>query len=131
MSLVGGEAGMLDGADAATELPVDRPAPEIAWSGALFVFTGKFAFGPRIDCERQAARRGGLCERSVTQKTRYLIIGTFGSRDWVHTPFGRKIEKALKYRAAGHPVAIVAEEHWTRCLDASRSVRTQEGREGD
>ena len=32
------------------------------------------------------------------------LVGTFGSRDLVHTPFGRKIEKAVKYREAGLPL---------------------------
>lgn len=90
----------------------------LVWRRSIFVFTGKFAFGPRAECQRQAVARGGLCEENVTQRTTYLIIGTFGSRDWVHTPFGRKIEKAVKYREAGLGVAIVAEEHWAGCLAA-------------
>jgi hypothetical protein len=116
-ALVGGTAGVIAGADAATELPVDRPVPAIIWRGSVFVFTGKFAFGTRADCQRQALQRGGLCEQNVTQRTRYLIIGTFGSRDWVHTPFGRKIEKAVQYRASGQRLAIVAEAHWAGWLD--------------
>lgn len=115
-SIVGGKAGIIVGEDAATELPVDRPPPEILWTGCVFVFTGKFAFGPRADCERQAVKLGGACERAVTRRTRYLIIGTFGNRDWVHTSFGRKIEKAVQYRDDGLPLAIVAEDHWASAL---------------
>jgi NAD-dependent DNA ligase len=80
------------------------------------VFTGKFAFGPRADCERQVIKLGAACERAITHRTRYLVIGTFGSRDWVHTSFGRKIEKAVQYRDDGHPLAIVAEDHWASSL---------------
>ena len=115
-AIVGGTAGVVCGADAATALPVDDPPPELVWRDSVFVYTGRFAFGTRADCQRQALRRGGICEGNVTQRTRYLIIGTFGSRDWVHTPFGRKIETAVKYREAGLDLAIVAEEHWARCL---------------
>lgn len=115
-SMVGGNAGIIAGKDAAAELPVDRPQPTISWSGAIFVFTGKFAFGPRSACEREAAKLGGVCEGRVSRRTNYLVIGTFGSRDWVHTPFGRKIEKAVEYRAKGIPLAIISEDHWADAL---------------
>ena len=82
----------------------------------MSVFTGKFAFGPRSDCERAVIKLKGICERGVTKRTDYLIIGTFGSRDWVHTSFGRKIEQAVDYRDAGESLAIVAEENWVRAL---------------
>jgi hypothetical protein len=115
-SLVGGTAGIIVGEDAATELPLDRPPPVIRWSEAVFVFTGKFAFGPRRDCERQVHNLGGLCEPGITRRTNYVVIGTFGSRDWAHTSFGRKIEKAVGYREAGVPLAILAEDHWAASL---------------
>lgn len=56
-----------------------------------------------------------MCDGNITRRTSYLVIGTFGSRDWVHTAFGRKIEKAVSYREAV-PLRIVAEEHWVRTL---------------
>jgi hypothetical protein len=115
-SLVGGTAGIIVGEDAATELPLDRPAPVIRWKASVFVFTGKFAFGPRRDCERQVHNVGGLCEPSITRRTNYVVIGTFGSRDWLHTSFGRKIEKAVGYRESGVPLAIMAEDHWAASL---------------
>jgi NAD-dependent DNA ligase len=115
-ALVGGRAGMVCGEDASTELPLDQPPPQLWWRGSIFVFTGKFAFGTRADCERQIVTLGGLPERTITRRTRYLIIGTFGSRDWVHTSFGRKIEKAVEYRENGLPLAIVAEEYWAASL---------------
>jgi len=115
-SIVGGKAGIITGEDAACELPVDRPPPKLKWTDSVFVFTGKFAFGPRLDCERAVIKLKGVCERGVTKRTDYLIIGTFGSRDWVHTSFGRKIEQAVEYRDAGESLAIVGEEHWVRAL---------------
>jgi NAD-dependent DNA ligase len=115
-AVVGGKAGIIAGKDAATDLPVDRPPPKFVWTDSVFVFTGKFAFGPRIACERAVVKLKGACERSVTKETDYLIIGTFGSRDWVHTSFGRKIQKAVEYREAGTPLAIAAEDHWVSAL---------------
>ncbi len=114
--IVGGTAGVVAGADAATELPLDRPPPRIAWTGSVFVFTGKFVFGPRAACERQVTTLGGLAEKIVTKRTRYLVLGTLASRDWIQTSFGRKIESAVEYREAGVPLAIVGEDHWAASL---------------
>ena len=88
------------------------------WGGRIFVFTGQMAFGPRQDCQRHVELFGGLCEASVTRRTNYLVIGTFASRDWAHTSFGRKIEKAVGLRDRGQPLAIVAEHHWAAQLPA-------------
>jgi NAD-dependent DNA ligase len=115
-SIVGGEAGLVLGEDAATDLPLDRPAPDIRWTGSVFVCTGKFAFGPRPACEDQVRRSGGICEPRITRRTDYLVIGTFASRDWIQTSFGRKIEKAVQYRDRGSLRAIVGEDHWASSL---------------
>ena len=118
--LVGGEAGLIGTGNAATTLPLDKPAPSITFRDQVFVLTGKFAFGPRTECERFTAEAGGLCEDNVTLKTRYLVIGTFGSRDWIHTSHGRKIERVLAYRKSGARIAIVGEDHWAASLPKSR-----------
>jgi len=115
-SLVGGELSAVCDADAATTLPLDQPPPTIEWSGQIYVFTGKFAWGTRRDCEREVVNRGGTCDPNVTKRTAFLVIGTFGSRDWVHTAFGRKIDKAVSYRQAGASLRIVAEDHWANSL---------------
>jgi NAD-dependent DNA ligase len=115
-SIVGGTAGIILGEDASTELPLDVPPPPLKWAGSTFVFTGKFAFGTRADCQRQVTKLGAVCNSDVTRSTDYLIIGTFGSRDWVHTSFGRKIEKAVQYREAECRLSIVGEDHWVSCI---------------
>jgi NAD-dependent DNA ligase len=118
-SIVGGTAGIILGEDAATELPLDVPPPALKWAGSTFVFTGKFAFGTRAECQRQVSSLGALCNADVTRSTDYLVIGTFGSRDWVHTSFGRKIEKAVQYREAERHLSIVGEDYWVRCVEAA------------
>lgn len=110
--IVGGQAGILVGASTATELPLDRPPPVIAFQDCGFVFTGKFAFGPRAACEEAVQRLGGWCAPSVTRQTRYLVIGTFGSRDWIQSSHGRKIEKAVGYRDMRGAPFIIGEDHW-------------------
>jgi NAD-dependent DNA ligase len=118
-SIVGGKAGIILGEDASTQLPLDVPPPAFNWSGSTFVFTGKFAFGTRADCQRQVTRLGAICSSDVTRLTDYLVIGTFGSRDWLHTSFGRKIEKAVDYRESDRRLSIVGEEYWVTCIEAA------------
>lgn len=114
--IVGGKVTMeLRDQDGAA-MPFDAPPPTIAWTGSLFVFTGQFAYGTRRTCEGEVLERGGRCAANVTRDADYLVIGTFGSRDWVHTSFGRKIQKAVEYRAKGLPLRIVGEDHWAASL---------------
>lgn len=114
--LVGGRAGMIGGEDAASTLPVDDPLPVIEVPDRVFVLTGRFALGPRDACERELRKIGGWPERDVTMRTDYLVIGTFSSRDWAQTSFGRKIEKAIKYRTKRGRPFIVPEDHWAASI---------------
>lgn len=114
--VVGGDAGVLSQHGATTELPFDRPAPTIIWQGRVFVFTGKMACGTRKHCQDAAVGRGGVSDGTVTRRTNYLVLGAFGSRDWKHTSFGRKIEDAVALRDAGQSLAIISEQHWVRSV---------------
>lgn len=115
--LVGGTASILLGYDGATTLPLDDPAPTIGWGpNNVFVFTGRFAYGTRPDCAHEATARGSACESNVTQRTTFLVIGTFGSEDWKHSAYGLKVQKAVKLRAEGFPIRIVGEDHWANAL---------------
>ncbi len=115
--LVGGEAGLIGGESSSTELPLDSPPPPVQFSGKSFVLTGKFAMGPRKACEALIVSHGGVCKRSVIATLDYLVIGSFGSRDWIQTSHGRKIEKAMQLKKDGRQVAIVGECHWATELE--------------
>jgi len=114
--LVGGTESVLLGYDGATSLPLDYPPPLIIFERELYVFTGRFAYGPRRECEREVLTRGGGVSDGVTQETSFLVVGTFGSRDWVHTPYGRKILRAVELRNTGFAIRIVGEDHWADAL---------------
>lgn len=117
LSLVGGNTAPMYGARSdATTLPLCRPKPAVEFQNRFFCFTGAFASGPRIWCEQQVLERGGSAASNITQKLSYLVIGEIGSRDWAHSTFGRKIQKAVEYRAKGVPIKIISEEHWYGCL---------------
>lgn len=95
-----------------TSLPLCSPAPELVFQGMLFCFTGKFVTGSRKQVEGLAVSRGAQIKPNPTQDTDYLVIGSVGSTDWIHSTHGRKIEKAVELKTKGFPIGIVSEEHW-------------------
>lgn len=101
-----------------SELPLDNPLPEkVDFCGNEFVPTGRFAFGTRQKVFEAITSLNGIPKDGFpTQSTRYLVIGVFASRDWYHTNYGRKIERAVELRSEGHPISILSEEHWRSFL---------------
>jgi NAD-dependent DNA ligase len=99
-----------------TSLPFTRPIPEIVFPRCTFCLTGRFALGPRKECEKEIKSLGGVLSKNVTMKTEYVVIGSIGSEAWIHSNYGRKIEKAVEYREKGHNVAIVPEDLWVQAM---------------
>ena len=114
--LVGGKTGIIATQTASTSLPIDRPIAKIVFNRKRYVFTGKFAFGPRDVCEKETKKAGAACDSAITKRTNFLVIGTFGSRDWIQTSYGRKIEKAVSLKQKGVPITIVSEDTWAASL---------------
>ena len=102
-----------------TTLPFNSPPPEaVSFTNRLFNITGKFAFGARQKVVDAIAQKGGFAKDAMpSQESNYLVIGVFASRDWVHTNFGRKIERGIELRDSGSGLVIISEEHWKRFLD--------------
>jgi len=98
--------------DTSTRLPLTIPAPSIVFPQRRFCFTGKFYFGTRKACAEAITIRGGLIDETVLAGTMYLVIGEIGSRDWIHSTHGRKIEAAIEWNSKGSGIGIVSEEHW-------------------
>jgi NAD-dependent DNA ligase len=113
MSTVGGnKATQIGESSDSTSLPVTRPAPAIVFAERSFCFTGKFFSGTRDWCHQQVIARGGVPADGITKKLHYLVIGEIGSRDWLHSTYGTKIQKAASYAEAGASLVIVSEEYW-------------------
>jgi NAD-dependent DNA ligase len=115
VSLVGGEHAS-DSASLATSLPLDNPQPRVEHAGASFVVTGTFAFGPRVSVVRAIEDRGGRLMAAVSPRTSYVVVGEVGSRDWVHSSFGRKIQAAADLRSEGHQIRLISERRWCEFL---------------
>lgn len=120
LAAVGGNTAPMNGqASDSSSLPYCKPAPILSFEQRVFCFTGKFQSGTRNWCEDQIAERGGIPSGSINKKLHYLVIGDIGSRDWLHSTHGTKIEKAMEYRAAGVALNIVGEEHWFDSISQS------------
>ena len=50
---------------------------------------------------------------------RYLLVGTVGSEEWLHSTHGTKIIRAVELKREGRPLAIVSERPWTATLAAT------------
>lgn len=100
------------GDSASTALPFDDPAPRVNFHGEIFCLTGKFVAGPRRELEEAISQKGGKCKSAPCKKTSFLVVGEIGSRDWIHSSFGRKIEKAVELRDGGAGIAIIPEERF-------------------
>ena len=111
-----GERSTFEEPNRSTSLPLSQPVPVIDHRGKTFCLTGRFVFGPVIECEDTIREVGGVIAQTPTRETDYLVIGELCSPDWVHTTFGRSIEKAIELRDQGHTIEIVSEEHWVNSL---------------
>ncbi len=97
-------------------IQADLMATKVLFDGSAFCFTGKFAFGSRRECEEETERLGGIIKDNLTKKVDYLVLGCFGSDAWIHSSFGRKIEKAQELRQQGADILIVEEQTWAEQL---------------
>jgi NAD-dependent DNA ligase len=68
------------------------------------------------DCKRAVENAGGF-EVSLKKATDYLVIGNYATDSWIHSSYGRKIEKAMEMKQKGHHIKIISESHWVDFLD--------------
>lgn len=99
-----------------SSLPLNDPVPELEWFDRVFLFTGVMAYGPRKDCEALVIERGGVIGNSVSKKVHFLVVGSIGNEQWLHSAYGTKIKKAVELRNSGAPIAIISETHWQQVL---------------
>lgn len=114
-----GESSPLQEPNHSTLLPLTKPEPIIEFTGKTFCLTGKFVFGSTKDCEDTISEIGGSLVNQPTQNTDYLVIGEFCSPDWIHTTFGRSIERAIELESQGNDIKIISERQWVNGMAAA------------
>lgn len=100
----------------ATDLPVDVPAPEVVFEGRTFVFAGELAYGPSRTCEREVLELGGECDRTVSRRTDYVVLGSLSAGEWAQDAVGPVLDAVVRYRARGVSIAVISEECWADAL---------------
>lgn len=109
---ISGDSSVIGELAKTTSLPINHPLPPIEFKDSEFLFTGTCAYGTRKECQAVIHSLGGIIAKGVTMNLDYLVLGTYVTDSWIHETYGRKIEKAMKYRGEGVPIKIVTEEHW-------------------
>lgn len=84
-------------------------APEVAFRGSTFCFSGASSKYKRSDFEALVRELGGEPLSNVSAKLNYLVIGADGNPCWAFACYGRKVEKAVELRRKGVRVVIVHE----------------------
>lgn len=82
---------------------------EIDFDGSVFCFTGESERMKRKDIGEVITSFGGIFKNSVTNKTRYLIVGNKGNPCWAFSCYGRKVEEAIERRKNGQHLTIINE----------------------
>lgn len=95
--------------------------PNIDFDGKTFCVTGVLKSGARAELENLISDLGGIPVKSVSKKTDYLIVGDNGNQSWAFACYGRKVEKALEMRKAGHQICLV---HEYDLMDAIEDMRS-------
>jgi hypothetical protein len=109
-------AGLGSGFAPATDLPISRPEPEVVFEGSTFVFAGELAFGPIRACEREVEELGGRCERAVSRRTDFVVIGGLSALEWCQSGFGEVMDEVVQHRARGAEISVISEDHWAMAV---------------
>lgn len=102
-------SGELSSSVCSTKQPLDE-ITELCIKGAKVAPTGKFSGLSRRELGAIIESHGGVLQSRPNQETNYVVVGSLGSRDWITSSAGRKIEHAIKLRDSGCGVKIIAEE---------------------
>lgn len=102
--------------DAPSSLPLTQPPPHVEYSGMTFCLTGTFIYGPRRVVEAAIVEQGGRMSKEPSAKTNFLVVGATVTPSWKYGTHGLKIEGAMEMIAAGYPLAIISEAHWSSSL---------------
>lgn len=104
-----------------TTLPLDEPPPQVVFEGKHFLLTGTFSccISNRNECEKEIEARKGKVLKGIRHDVDYVVVGTYATDAWKHGSYGKKIEKAIKYREKYCRLAIISEKYFLKALEES------------
>lgn len=91
--------------------------PQIEFEGKTFCITGVLRSGSRSSLQKSIQSLGGIPTNSISRNTDYLIVGDNGNPAWAFSCYGRKVEKAIELRKAGHTITLIHEFDFTDILE--------------
>jgi NAD-dependent DNA ligase len=91
--------------------------PNVVFLGKTFCITGVLKRNKREKVHDEIIRLGGIPTESITKKTDYLIVGDNGNPAWAFSCYGRKVEKAINLRKAGHTITLIHEFDFADLLE--------------
>jgi NAD-dependent DNA ligase len=94
--------------------------PEIIFAEKSFCLTGESRRATRVAIAEKIESIGGKVIGNVREDLDYLIICAAGNYCWAFSCFGRKVERAVKYRKKGAMLTIAHENDlWDAIADNS------------
>lgn len=101
-----------------TKIPFTKPVPVIV-PGMSLCFTGKMSYGPRNICMAMSEARGFPCTDEIVTDLECLVVGKIGSRDWIHSSHGRKIEQVVYFNKCSNAnIKIIGEDTWLEAMQS-------------
>lgn len=92
--------------------------PEIIFEDKLFCLTGESPRATKMDISLKIENVGGKIIDNVRKDLDYLIVLADGNSCWAFSCYGRKVEKAMKYRKDGLHIVIAHENDlWDAIAD--------------
>ena len=94
--------------DASTEIWQDD-VESVKVLDSSFCLTGDFVSGDRNAVDTMLRCMGAQISLTVNPAVDYLVIGSLASRNWLYTPHGSKLERALLLKRESTPIVIITE----------------------
>ncbi|WP_374030021.1 BRCT domain-containing protein [Bdellovibrio bacteriovorus] len=83
--------------------------PDIEVYERTFCLTGESKKYSRDEITDKIFECGGIYKNDMSNLIDYLVVCSEGSPMWIYSCYGRKVEKAIAMRKAGHPIQIIHE----------------------
>lgn len=89
---------------------------DVLFKESHFCLSGNFRDLNKKELMEKIVAKGGIQDKSITQKTDYLVVGSISSALWKYSTYGLKVQKALEKKSQGEKIRILSEERLVSLL---------------